>query len=112
MLPVDMFALRCGLGAAEAAYLNAQHSLLSQIELARRGCAEWPSAADYAHTAELGQAAAQARRQYLDALGVVRRSYAHLRTRDRLELIQRLSATERKWQPRPEDWLKKHDQQH
>jgi hypothetical protein len=110
MLPLNMPAIRCASHAAEVAYLDEQRSLIGQIERALNGVADWPSSTDYAHTAELGRVAAQARRELLDALGVERRSYAKMMVRDRMKLIQRLSATERKWQPRPEDWLNKYDQ--
>jgi hypothetical protein len=111
MLPLNAPALRYALNAAEKAYLDAQHSLLGRIDLAVNGLGEWPIGGNYAHTAELGHAAAQVRREYLAALGVERHSHKRMERGDRLELIQRLSAAERKWQPQPEDWLKKHDQQ-
>jgi hypothetical protein len=107
MSPSDALAHRLALVEAEQAYLDAQRRLVGLIELAVAGRGEWPSGRDYAETAELGRAAAQVRRQYLDLLGVPRHSYA--RPGERMELIHRLSASERKWQPHPDAWLTKQD---
>lgn len=107
MSPSEALARRLALVEAEQAYLAAQHRLVGLIELAVAGHGEWPSACDYEETAELGRAAAQARRKYLELLGVPRHSCS--KARDRMELIHRLSASERKWQPHPEVWLTKQD---
>jgi hypothetical protein len=111
MFSSNLPALGRALDAAERSYLEAQHNLVSRIEGAMKGWGDWPGSADYAHTAELGQAAAQARRKYHDVLGIGCPSRAPMKMGDRLELIQTLSARERTWQPLPEDWLRKNDQQ-
>jgi hypothetical protein len=108
MSHLDAFALRLASVEAEGAYLAEQRRLVGLIELAVQGRGNWPTDLDYGRTAELGREAARARRKYLDCLGVS--TLSRTEPQDRIDLIHRLSVSERKWQPDPDVWLKEQTQ--
>ena len=102
--PDEIQALRVSRDRAVELHLAAHYRLVVSVSAAIAGRGEWPSAADYDMVAMLGRATSAAQRKFLDGVGVIARP---VRTAlERKELIQRLAASERLWQPTPEDWLK------
>jgi hypothetical protein len=103
----EVAACRASYSQANAAYISAQRKVLAACEQALPGNGVWPLPEEYERTRALGQLASEARRRYLSMLNVPEH---RPRTRhDRTQLIQRISESERVWQPLPEDWLKQQE---
>src|SRR5262245_19480614 len=91
--------------SAHAEYVLAQCRLLARLDLAFKGEGAWPDGNEYAFVEMLGREASTKLREYLNSLNVP--SKPRTTRAERVLLIQRLSANERRWQPTPEDWLGK-----
>ncbi|MDM0032178.1 hypothetical protein QTI33_08520 [Variovorax sp. J22P271] len=103
----EIQALRVAFERATDAHLGAQCRLLARCEAAIEQRGEWPHADEYQSVADLGRTAKDALYAYLDSVHVPR---SPSRTpAERKHLIQRLSASERLWQPTPGDWLAAQD---
>lgn len=108
MLAAEIQALRMASNRASDEHLQAQYRLLAKLDAAAAGRASWPDAAEYEAVAELRRASFEALRAFLNSVHVLAEPAPTVA--DRLRLIQRLSASERLWQPRPEDWLMQQDE--
>lgn len=107
MQSAEIQALRLESDRARDDYMAAQARLLGRIEAASVAAATWPAPADYLDAARLGRRAAEALRRYLHCVGV---PHPTLRSAgERKRLIERLSRSERLWQPTPDAWLRQQD---
>ena len=102
--PDEIQALRVSRDRAVDLYLAAHYRLVVSVSAAVAGRGKWPSATDYEAVAILGRTTSAAQRKFHDRLGVAPR--AAKTVPERMQLIQRLAASERLWQPTPDDWLK------
>ena len=79
-------------------YVAAQRLLLAKVEAAERGQRPWPGVQEYEAVVRLGRLALAEHQRHLEELKACRRE-------SRVGRIQRMSASERHWQPSPELWL-------
>ncbi|SFM20626.1 hypothetical protein [Variovorax sp. OV329] len=95
--------LRVSYEQTRGEYFRVHRALVARLEAAVDGCGPWPDAAEYALVAALGRKMLSALREYLDCSNVRHTSVRSVE--EKMQLIQRLSANERLWQPSPEHWL-------
>lgn len=79
-------------------YVEAQRLLLAKLEAAERGERPWPRAEEYEAVVRVGRLALAEHQRHLEELRDCRRE-------SRIGRIQRMSASERHWQPSAELWL-------